>query len=126
MKIINTRLHGMLDYLSAMILLFPWFSNYYTGGPDTRILAALGGITILVSLLTDYEFGLIKLLPMKAHLVFDVLSALFLLAMPWLFPVYHYQLYWPVLLGAGGLLVVVLSSSESYRITKKDLNITQP
>src|SRR4051812_38432985 len=104
MKVINTRLHGMLDYLSAMVVLFPWFANYYTGGPDTRILAALGGITILVSLLTDYEFGLIKMLPMKAHLVFDVLSALFLLAMPWLFPLYHYAFYWPVVLGAAELL----------------------
>src|SRR3954462_5191068 len=114
MKIINSRLHGMLDYLSAMVLLFPWFSNYYTGGPDTRILAALGGIIIIVSLLTDYEFGLIKMLPMKVHLVFDVICALFLIAMLRLFPVYHYHLYWPVLLGAGELLVVLFSSSETY------------
>src|SRR5688572_2688062 len=89
MKVINTRLHGILDYASAFVLLLPWFSGYYTGGPDTRILAAVGGITILISLCTDYEFGLVKLLPMKAHLVLDVLVALFLIAMPWLFPVYH-------------------------------------
>ena len=126
MKVINTRLHGILDYLSAFILLMPWFSNFYTGGDDTRILAALGGITILVSLVTDYEWGLVKFLPMGGHLVCDVLSALFLIAMPWLFPVYHYNFYWPVILGAGELLVVLLSSSKPYKVTRRDINIMQP
>jgi hypothetical protein len=72
-------------------------------------------------------FGrLIKFLPMGGHLVFDVLSAFFLIALPWVFPVYHYQFYWPVLLGAAELLVVLLSSSRPYRTTRRDINIMQP
>lgn len=126
MKIINTRLHGIFDYLTAVALFMPWFSNFYTGGGDTRIFAALAGLTLLISLLTDYEFGLIKLIPMQLHLVFDVLSALFLITMPWTLPVYHYHFYWPVILGLGELLVVVLSSSKAYRVTRRDLNITLP
>lgn len=126
MKPVNTRLHGMLDYMSAFILLLPWIMEFYTGGTDTKIFAALGAATIVVSLCTDYEFGLLKFIPMKAHLVFDVISALFLMAMPWLFPVNHYTFYWPVLLGAGELLVVVLSSSSPYKYHRRDFNITVP
>lgn len=116
----------MLDYMAAFALLMPWIFEYYTGGTDTRILAALGGLTILVSLCTDYEFGLLKFIPMRVHLVFDVLSALFLVAVPWLFPMRHFVYYWPVLLGAGELLVVVLSSPVPYRFKPSDYNITVP
>jgi hypothetical protein len=126
MKIINTRLHGILDYTSAAILLLPWVTGHYERGQDTLLLTALGGATILFSILTDYEFGLLKILPMKVHLVLDTLSALFLLAIPWLFPVTHYQFYWPVILGLAELLVVILSSSDPYRVTAKDVDITKP
>ena len=126
MKVINTRLHGMLDYASAFVLLIPWITDFYTGGTDTKVLATVGGLTILVSLCTDYEFGLLKFIPMKVHLAFDVLSALFLIGMPWLFPVNNYQFYWPVLLGIGELLVIVMSSSEPYRVRRKGYNITTP
>jgi hypothetical protein len=126
MKIINTRLHGLLDYGSAFILLLPWITSFYTGAADTRILAAVGGITILFSVITDYEFGLVKLLPMKVHLLFDTLSALFLIAMPWLFPLNNYIFYWPVIFGAAALLVALLSSPVPYRVTSTDLDITKP
>jgi hypothetical protein len=124
--IINTRLHGILDYSSAFILLLPWITGFYESGNDTLIFTLLGVATIVFSILTDYEFGLIKLLPMKVHLIFDTLSALFLIAMPWLFPVSHYQYYWPTLLGITELLVVILSSSQPYRVNVSETQIGKP
>ncbi len=126
MKIINTKLHGILDYSIMLALTIPWLVNYYTKSGDTWVFAALGGLIGLYSLTTDYEFGLLKLLPMKVHLFFDVFIAIFLIITPWFFQIDHYYFYWPVFLGASILLVAIFSSSKSYIITKNDLDITKP
>jgi hypothetical protein len=125
-KPINTRLHGIMDYTFGFILLLPWIVNYHQGSKDTDIIALTGAATIVLSLMTDYELSVVKVVPMKAHLFIDVLSGLLLIALPFLFPVSHYYLYWPVILGLGELLIVLLSSSKPFVVTKKDLNITRP
>jgi hypothetical protein len=124
-KPVNTRLHGIFDYSSAFILLLPWITNYHERGQDTLIFAALGIITALYSLLTDYEFGLVKLIPMKVHIVLDILSALFLIAMPWLTGVMNYYLYWPVLLGVAELVIIFLSSTRPYVTTRTDKSLVE-
>src|SRR3954463_4133666 len=120
MKIINTRLHGILDYTSALILLLPWITGYYETSKDSLVFTLLGAGTIVFSIITDYEFGLIKILPMKVHLVLDTLSALFLIVMPWIFTVTNYQYHWPTLLGVLELLVVIMSTSQPYRVNKQE------
>lgn len=125
-KPINTKLHGILDYVFGFILMLPWIVNYHGNSTDSVMIASVGALTLIMSLLTNYELGLIKVIPMKVHLVIDVLSGLFLIALPFLFPLYHYYLYWPVLLGAGELLIVILSSAKPFIVTKNDLNITTP
>ncbi len=126
MKIISTKLHGIFDYSSGLILLLPWITNFNQSSADTQVLAALGAMTIFLSLLTDYEFGLIKLLPMKVHLILDVCQAALLIATPWMFPVRNYAFYWPVVLGVAELIIIVLSSSKPYQVTRRDLDITKP
>jgi hypothetical protein len=46
---------------------------------------ALGVGTIAYSLLTDYELGLIKVIPMPVHLALDAANGALLSASPWLF-----------------------------------------
>src|SRR5215212_9581419 len=85
MKIISTRIHGVLDYLTAGALMVApralgWSARV------TRVMtgAALG--TISYSALTNYELGLARLLPMRAHLALDALSAALFCGGPLLFP----------------------------------------
>ncbi len=44
-----------------------------------------GGGAAAYSMLTDYEFGLVRVLPMPAHLAMDAASGVFLASPPWLF-----------------------------------------
>jgi len=126
MKIINTRMHGIFDYAAGIILILPWIAGYFQNGSDTWMLALTGLATIILSIFTDYEMGLIKVFPMKVHLFVDVVAALFLISVPFLFPLVHYYLYWPVFLGIGELVIIVLSSSKPYVRSKHDMNITRP
>jgi hypothetical protein len=122
-KPINTKLHGILDYVFGFILLLPWITHFHEAGKDTLILSLLGATTIFMSLMTNYELSFIKIIPMSLHLVVDVISGLFLIALPFIFPLSNYYYYWPVILGVGELLIVILSSSKPFIVTNKDINI---
>ena len=86
MRFIPTRVHGILDYVvGALIGISPWIFGFAAGGAETWIPVALGAGAILYSLLTNYELGLVRKIPMPAHLALDALSGVVLAASPWLF-----------------------------------------
>ncbi|OJU39222.1 MAG: hypothetical protein BGN97_06215 [Microbacterium sp. 69-10] len=87
MRFIPTKVHGVLDYLVGIaLILAPWLFGFASmGGPAVVIPIVLGAGLIVYSLLTRYEWGPVKLIPMPVHLVFDVVASIFLAASPWLF-----------------------------------------
>lgn len=80
-KPISTYTHGMIDFSTAGALLaiprlLGWsevVTRFMTG-------AALG--TVFYSLITRYEWGLTKAVPMQGHLVLDGMNALTFMALP--------------------------------------------
>lgn len=86
MRLLPTRLHGILDYLMGLLLIAaPWLFGFADGGAETVVPVALGVATLGLSLFTDYELGLVRRIPMAAHLMVDLGSGLLLAASPWLF-----------------------------------------
>jgi hypothetical protein len=100
MRFLSTRVHGVLDYLTgAFLILMPWLMWFAAGGAETWILVILGAGAIVYSLVTDYEWGVAKVLPMRVHLLLDLASGVLLAASPWLFG-FHDHVYMPhVVLG---------------------------
>ena len=83
---ISTKTHGVLDYVVGIVLIAaPWIFGFATGGPAMWIPVIIGAMSLIYALVTDYELGLVALLPVKAHLAIDVIAGLFLAASPWLF-----------------------------------------
>lgn len=79
-KVFSTRVHGMLDYGAAILLiLVPRLLNL--PGDVTTLLTVLGLGVIVYSLITRYELSLAKLLPMVVHLAIDGLAGLLLLVL---------------------------------------------
>jgi hypothetical protein len=67
---ISTRAHGVVDYLAAMML--PVLPRVMGASPRvTKMMDWAAGGTLLYSLLTRYELGAAKVMPMKAHLAMD-------------------------------------------------------
>ena len=86
MRFIPTQIHGILDYLMGILLIAaPWILDFHRGGPETYVPVVLGAGVIFYSLLTNYELGVVKKIPMKLHLGLDLMGGAFLAASPWLF-----------------------------------------
>lgn len=66
MKIISSKLHGLLDYGVALILIAsPWIVGFANDGAQTFVPVVLGAVTIVYSLLTKYEVGLAGVIPFQ-------------------------------------------------------------
>lgn len=86
LRIIPTQVHGMLDYLTGSALLAaPGLLGIKDDPRAALTLRLAGGGATAYSLLTDYELGLVRLLPMPAHLALDAISGALLASSPWLF-----------------------------------------
>lgn len=108
MKFITTRVHAVLDYVVGVILIAaPWLLGFNDGTAAQWVPVILGAITIIMSLMTAYEGGIVKTIPMSAHLTMDILSGVVLAASPWLFG-FADRIYWPHLL--FGLLEILVAS----------------
>lgn len=76
----------MIDYLTgALLIVAPWLLGFANGGPAQWLPVCLGAAAIVYSLATDYELGVVKLIPMPLHLIIDMGSGALLLVSPWLF-----------------------------------------
>jgi hypothetical protein len=72
-KPISTRMHGILDYVTApTLVVLPRMLGW--GQRVTLLLNGAGAGVLAYSVLTRYELGLLKVLPMKVHLALDIAS----------------------------------------------------
>lgn len=90
MQFIPTRVHGIVDYLSGLLLIAaPWLLGFADGGAAQWTAVAAGVAVLGLSVLTDYELGLTRVVPMSAHLALDAGLGVLLAASPWLFGFSH-------------------------------------
>lgn len=116
-KIIPTKVHGVLDYLVgiALILAPSLFGFKDVGGAAVAIPMVLGVGLILYSLITNYEWGVFKVLSMPYHLIFDFVASLLLAVSPFIFGFSNQALnVWlpHVVVGLTVILVVALSQTQ--------------
>ena len=76
-RFLSPRLHGIVDYLAAASLLtLPFILGLGETQPIAKWLAVgTGAAVIVVSLLTDYRYGAIRVLPFRGHLAIDAAAA---------------------------------------------------
>jgi hypothetical protein len=126
MKFISRKTHAVMDYIMGVILIAaPWLLGFSNNEPAKWSAVAVGIIMLAMSLMTDYEGGLAKVVPMRFHLGMDLIAGIFLAVSPWLLG-FHDQVYLPhLVLG----ILEIGAASFTQRVSEhssNNFNVTQP
>ena len=85
LRVIPTKAHGAIDMATGPTLMAAPTLFRMNGNTGATLPPRLvGAAATAYALLTDYEFGLKRVLPMRAHLALDVVGGVTLAATPWL------------------------------------------
>lgn len=119
-KPVTTRTHGMLDYvLGPVLFLAPNIFGFADlDGPAVWVPRLIGALTLLQAIVTRFELGLLKVMPMRFHLFNDYAAGAFLAASPWLFRFYdpaNQRLWLPHLIAGLAILIVTAMTEKAPR-----------
>ena len=118
MKFVTKQIHAYLDYPVAFALIvLPFVLNLGESNPLALQLSVATGIAALVlTILTDHQTGLIKVLSYKLHLMVDFLVAIVFITAPFVlgFEGIDAIYYWAN--GAAVITVVSLHKAEQEAI----------
>jgi hypothetical protein len=76
--------HGMIEYVAAILLIAAPFLLDFDSGAATALSIALGVVILVVAASTEGPTSLINQLPLSAHVVLDYVLAVVLIALPFL------------------------------------------
>jgi len=87
MHMIPTRMHAGMDYVVGVLLIAaPWIFGFADESTAATWISVLAGVAMIgMSLMTDYEGGVVHAIAMRMHLMTDAVLGLFLAVSPWLF-----------------------------------------
>src|SRR5690606_32770349 len=71
--------------------------GFANGGAEQTVPIVIGALILIQALMTDYELGAVKAMPLSAHLTMDLVAGIFLAASPWLFG-FAEEVFWPHLI----------------------------
>jgi hypothetical protein len=77
--------HGLLEYAAGVFLVAAPFLFAYTSDGATAVSLVAGVVILVVAASTGMSTGLIKSIPVHAHVVLDYLLAALLIAAPFIF-----------------------------------------
>jgi hypothetical protein len=116
MRFIPTRFHGVLDYVTGLVLIIaPWLINFSNVATAAWVMVIAGMSVLLQTAFTDFEVGLIRKISMKVHLTIDFGLGILLALSPWLLN-FNKQLFLPHLIGG---LFIAIASLTTHRVPSK-------
>jgi hypothetical protein len=77
--------HGVLEYVAGVLLIAAPFVLSFDSDTATGISVAAGVVVLVVTASTAMSTGLIKSIPVPAHVILDYALALLLIASPFVF-----------------------------------------
>lgn len=118
MRVIPTKIHGIIDLVVALALIFaPFIFNFVALGGAAVIIPVVFGIVLAVySLLTQYEVGILRVISVPYHMMIDVILAAALALSPFLFGFADQAMnaWLPhIVVGLGLIIVTLISQTET-------------
>jgi hypothetical protein len=83
---ITRKQHGIADYTYVpSVMASPNLARFADDTTPARLSRAFAATALVTTLMTRAEWGVVKILPFKAHLAIDAATGIAALAAPWLF-----------------------------------------
>jgi hypothetical protein len=121
LQFLTPKFHGLLDYAAAGgLIVFPFLLDLGAESAIALWLSVAGGVGLIgYSLLTDYAFGAVGVIPYDVHLLLDLAAAVAFIAAPFVFGFsFVTSVYYFVM--AVGVLLVVAASERSAKKESAD------
>lgn len=81
MKIINSKLHGIIDYIVVLFLMLAP-TLFGLSALIAFLTYALGLIHLTLTIFTNFSYGVVKVIPLKIHGLIELIVAIALMASP--------------------------------------------
>ncbi len=86
MKFLSSKVHTIIGLVVGVVLIFASSIFGFTDNTAASMVSLWVGIFIVLNeLITTSPSSPLKLVPMKVHLILDIVTGLFLAVSPWLF-----------------------------------------
>lgn len=114
MKFVTKQIHAYLDYPVAVALMaLPFVLGLGNSHPLALQLSVATGIAaFILTLLTDHQLGVFRIIPYKGHLAVDALVGIVFVIAPFVFSFQGLDAYYYWVNGAAVLTVVSLHKPE--------------
>lgn len=114
MKFVTKQIHAYLDYPVAIALIvLPFVLGLGESNPIAKQLSVITGCAALIlTLLTDHQFGVIKVISYKLHLIVDFLVAIVFIMAPFILSFEGMDAIYYWVNGAAVLFVVSMHKPE--------------
>ncbi len=101
--------HGVVEYLAAILFIAAPFVFDFADDTATAVSVVAGVLVLVVTSTTDMTTGLIKSIPVQAHVMLDYLLAILLIASPFVFGFDDdgNATAFFIIVGVGGLLLAI-------------------
>jgi hypothetical protein len=123
-RLLPAWLHAIADYAVAISLIVV---ALMVAGPGKAVAAGvvIGAVVLVVSLLTRYPLGLVKVLPFKVHSAGDYLAAVLLVASPFALGFTHNARGLTIFYIGAGVAVLLVSLITNYQYSPERLALTE-
>lgn len=114
MRFITKKIHAFLDYPVAIALIaLPFLLGLGSSSPIALYLSVTTGIAaFILTLLTDHQLGVIRVISYRLHLIVDFAVAIVFILAPFIFSFEGLDAYYYWINGGAVLIVVSLHKPE--------------
>jgi len=119
MKFVTKQIHSYLDYPVALALItMPFLLNLGSSNPLAFYISVVTGVAALIlTILTDHQTGLIKVVSYKLHLIVDFIVGLTFVIVPFILGFKGIDLVFYLVNGIAVLFVVGMHKGEDVSLS---------
>lgn len=114
MRFVTKQIHAYLDYPVAVALMaLPFVLGLGNSNPlALQLSVATGVAAFILTLLTDHQLGVYRIIPYKGHLIVDGLVGIVFVIAPFIFSFEGWDAYYYWIDGVAVLTVISLHKPE--------------